>query len=70
MTQINLSNTVFTKAKFRYSISEIVDDFLKKKLEKDVRQYVKNNLGIDYIYKSYDFSKIDFDKGDFIESDG
>jgi 3-oxoacyl-[acyl-carrier-protein] synthase III len=69
MTQINLSNTVFTKAKFRYSISEIVDDFLKKKLDKDVREHVKNNLGIDYIYKSYDFSKIDFDKGDFIESD-
>ena len=52
MTQINLSNTVFTKSKFRYSISEIVDDFLKKKLDKDVREHVKNNLGIDYIYKS------------------
>jgi len=69
MPSVNLSNIVFTKAKFRYSISEIVDDFLKKKLDKEVREYAKNELGIDYIYKSYDFSKIDFDKGDFVEPD-
>ena len=69
MASINLSNIVVTKAKFRYSISEIVDDFLKKKLDKDVREYAKNELGIDHIYKSYDFSKIDFDKEDFVESD-
>jgi len=69
MPSVNLSNIVFTKAKFRYSMSELVDDFLKKKLDKEVREYAKNELGIDYIYKSYDFSKIDFDKGDFIESD-
>ena len=65
MASVNLSNIVVTKAKFRYSISEIVDDFLKKKLDKDVREYAKNELGIDYVYKSYDFSKIDFDKGNF-----
>lgn len=69
MSTINLSNITFSKAKFRYSISEIVDDFLRKKLDKDVREYAKNELGIDHIYKSYDFSKIDFDKGDFVESD-
>ena len=69
MPVVNLSNIVFTKAKFRYSISELVDDFLKKKLDKEVREYAKNQLGIDYIYKSYDFSKIDFDSSDFVESD-
>ena len=69
MQSVNLSNIAFTKAKFRYSISEIVDDFLKKKLDKEVREYAKNELGIDHIYKSYDFSKIDFDKGNFVESD-
>ena len=69
MSTINLSNIVFTKAKFRYSISELVDDFLRKKLDKEVREYAKNELGIDYVYKSYDFSKIDFNKTDFIESD-
>ncbi len=41
MPSVNLSNLVFTKAKFRYSISEIVDDFLKKKLDKEVREYAK-----------------------------
>ena len=69
MTSVNLSNIAITKAKFRYSMSELVDDFLKKKLSKEVREYAKNELGIDHVYKSYDFSKIDFDKGDFVESD-
>ncbi len=69
MSSVNLSNIIFTKAKFRYSMSELVDDFLKKKLDREVREYAKNELGIDHIYKSYDFSKIDFDKGNFVESD-
>ncbi len=69
MPFVNLSNIAITKGKFRYSISEVVDDFLKKKLDKEVREYAKNELGIDHIYKSYDFSKIDFDKGNFVESD-
>ena len=59
MTSVNLSNIAITKARFRYSMSELVDDFLKKKLDKDVREYAKNELGIDYVYKSYDFSKIE-----------
>ena len=58
MPSVNLSNIAFTKAKFRYSISEIVDDFLKKKLDKEVREYAKNELGIDYIYKSLIFQKL------------
>ena len=62
MTSVNLSNISITKAKFRYSMSELVDDFLRKKLSKEVREYAKNELGIDHIYKSYDFSKIDFEK--------
>ncbi len=69
MPSVYLSNIAFTKGKYRYSMSEMVDDFLKKKLDKEVREYAKNELGIDYIYKSYDFSKIDFEKGDFVESD-
>ncbi len=69
MPSVYLSNIAFTKGKYRYSMSEMVDDFLKKKLDKEVREYAKNELGIDHIYKSYDFSKIDFEKGDFVESD-
>ena len=69
MTCVNLSNISITKAKFRYSMSELVDDFLRKKLSKEVREYAKNELGIDHIYKSYDFSKIDFEKDDFVEPD-
>ncbi len=69
MPSVNLSNIAFTKAKFRYSVSEIVDGFLRKKLDREVREYAKNELGIDHVYKSYDFSKIDFDKGNFVEPD-
>ena len=50
MTFVNLSNIAITKAKFRYSMSELVDDFLRKKLSKEVREYAKNELGIDHIY--------------------
>ena len=49
MTSVNLSNIAITKAKFRYSMSELVDDFLKKKLSKEVREYAKNELGIDHM---------------------
>ncbi len=69
MASVNLSGISVTKPKFRYSIKELVDDFLKEKLDKDVRDYAKNELGIDYVYKSYDFSKVDFNKGDFVEPD-
>ncbi len=69
MASVYLSGISVTKPKFRYSIKELVDDFLKEKLDKDVRDYAKNELGIDYVYKSYDFSKVDFNKGDFVEPD-
>ncbi len=69
MATVNLSGISVTKPKFRYSIKELVDDFLKGKLDKEVQDYAKNELGIDYVYKSYDFSKVDFNKGDFLEPD-
>ncbi len=43
MTSVNLSNISITKAKFRYSMSELVDDFLRKKLSKEVREYAKKH---------------------------
>ena len=67
MTSVNLSNITISKAKYRYSISELVDDFLRKKLDKEVRDFAKNELGIDYVFKSFDFSKVDFDKSNFEE---
>jgi len=67
MTSVNLSNITISKAKYRYSISELVDDFLRKKLDKEVRDFAKNDLGIDYVFKSFDFSKVDFSKGNFEE---
>jgi 3-oxoacyl-[acyl-carrier-protein] synthase III len=69
MASLNLSGISVTKPKFRYSITELVDDFLKKKLDKEVRDYAKNELGIDYVYKSYDLSRVDFSKDDFLEPD-
>ncbi len=67
MVPLNLSGISITKPKFRYSIKELVDDFLKEKLDNEVRDYAKNELGIDYVYKSYDFSKVDFQKDNFLE---
>jgi len=69
MKAVNLTNIEFTKAKYRYSIAELVDDFLRKKLDKEVRDYAKNELGIDYVYKSFDFSTIDFSRDNFEEPD-
>lgn len=69
MTRINLSGIATVSAKYRYSVAEIVDDFLRDKIERDVRDYVKSELGIGQVYKAYDFSKIDFSKGSFVEPD-
>jgi len=69
MALLNLSGISVTKPKFRYSITELVDDFLRQKLDKEVRDYAKNELGIDYVYKSYDLSRVDFSKDDFVEPD-
>jgi len=69
MVLLNLSGISITKPKFRYSITELVDDFLRQNLDKEVRDYAKNELGIDYVYKSYDLSRVDFSKDDFVEPD-
>jgi len=65
--KVNFKKIEILKAKYRYSIREIVDDFLKKKLDKQVRDFAKNELGIETVYKSFDFSKVDFFKNNFEE---
>jgi len=41
MATLNLSGISITKPKFRYSIKELVNDFLKEKLDNEVRDYAK-----------------------------
>lgn len=65
--KVNFKKIEILKAKYRYSVREIVDDFLRKKLDKEVRDFAKNELGIETVFKSFDFSKIDFFKNNFEE---
>ena len=60
--KVNFKKIEILKAKYRYSVREIVDDFLRKKLDKEVRDFAKNELGIETVFKSFDLSKIDFFK--------
>ncbi len=67
MVKVNFKKIEVLKAKYRYSIREIVDDFLNKKLDKEVRDFAKNELGIETVFKSFDLSKVDFFKNNFEE---
>ena len=62
-----LSGISVAKAPFRYSISEIVDDILRDKIDRETREYAKNRLGIEYVYKSYDLSRVDFGSDRYVE---
>ncbi len=62
-----LSGISVVKAPFRYSISEIVDDMLRDKMDREAREYAKSRLGIDYVYKSYDLSRVDFGSDQYLE---
>ena len=58
MVFLNIAYLDVNFPKYSYSISEIVDEIFKQKLDDDVRNFAKNNMGIDRVYKSYDLSKI------------
>lgn len=62
-----LSGISVVRAPFRYSISEIVDDMLRDKMDREAREYAKSRLGIEYVYKSYDLSRIDFGSDRYVE---
>lgn len=62
-----LSGISVVKAPFRYAMSEIVDDILRDKMDKETREYAKNQLGIEYVYKSYDLSRVDFVSDQYVE---
>ncbi|MEX0657008.1 MAG: hypothetical protein WD154_05640 [Nitrosopumilaceae archaeon] len=67
MVSVGLSQICVNYPMFSYSIREIVDDFLRPKLDRQVREYVKEKLGIDKVFKIYDFDRIDFSKNDYLE---
>src|SRR3989344_2846999 len=69
MASVDLSQICLNYPRFSYSIKEIVDDFLRPKLDRQVREYVKEKLGIDKVFKIYDFDRIDFSKNDYLEPD-
>ena len=62
-----LSGISVVRAPFRYSISEIVDDMLRDKMDREAREYAKSRLGIEYVYKSYDLSRVDFGSDRYVE---
>lgn len=61
MPIINISNIDISLARYAYTIEEIVDDLLKNKLDEEVKDFCKRELGINKVYKSYDLSKVKFD---------
>lgn len=69
MSPITISNIDIEFAPFSYTIDELVDDIFVNKLDKEVRDFAKNELGISRIYKAYDLKKIDFDNTDFVLPD-
>ena len=69
MPIINISNISFSFAKYSYTIDEIVDDILREKLDPDVREFCKEKLGINRIYKSYDLSNVEFNDSKYLAPD-
>jgi 3-oxoacyl-[acyl-carrier-protein] synthase III len=66
MPTINISDIDIGFAKYSYTIKEIVDDLLKDKLDEEVKEFCKKELGISRVYKSYDLSRVKFDGTDYL----
>jgi len=69
MVTINISHLDVNFPKYRYTIKEIVDEIFSEKLSDDGRNYVKNRIGIDRVYKSYDLRKINIFDSDYLSPD-
>jgi len=54
---------------YSYTIDEIVDDIFGEKLDDEIKNFVKNKIGIDKVYKSFDLRKIDVNGTDYIKPD-
>lgn len=67
MTKVNISKIATKFAPYSYTVKEIVDDFLPAKIDKEVRDFVVEELGIDRVYKSFDLEKIDWTTKKFQE---
>ncbi len=66
MPAINISDIDIGFARYSYTIKEIVDDLLKDKLDEEVKEFCKKELGISQVYKSYDLSRVKFDGTDYL----
>jgi 3-oxoacyl-[acyl-carrier-protein] synthase III len=69
MTQVNISNIDINFPRYSYTVEEIVEDLLSEKLDREVKNFCKHELGIERIYISYDLSKISNDDTDYREPD-
>lgn len=65
MTTVNVSNLSINLATYSYSIEKLVDDIFRDKLDEDVRNFSKNELGIDRVYKAYDLESTDLENSQF-----
>jgi len=63
---ITISDIEVEFSPYSYSIEELVDDIFVNKLDKEVRDFAKNELGISRVYKAYDLKKVDFDSTDYV----
>ena len=69
MTAVHLSYLDVNFPKYRYTIKEIVDEIFLQKLDNDVRNFIKNHIGIESVYKSFDLRKISITGSDYLRPD-
>ena len=66
MVKINIDYLDVKFPDYSFTINEIVDEIFKEKLDDDVRNFAKSDIGIDTVYKSYDLRKIDLNGTDYL----
>ena len=69
MSKVNISALDLNLSSYSYSVKEIVDDIFRNKLDEEVRNFSKNELGIDRVYKAFDLENIDLENSQFQNPD-
>ena len=69
MALINIEYLDVNFPKYRYTIKEIVDEIFSQKLDNDIQNYMKNHMGIENVYKSFDLRKISINGSDYLRPD-
>lgn len=69
MTTVNISTIDINLARYSYSVNEIIDEIFNGRLDTELQNFVKKELGIEKVYKAFDLKKIDFEDSKFLLPD-